>query len=69
MQTEVLTVEGMHCPKCEMRVEKALLKQAGVESAKADHEANTVEVTYDPAVADKVDWALAIAEMEFVPKF
>lgn len=69
METTTIKVEGMHCPKCEMRVEKVLLKQAGVAAAKADHTADSVEVTFDPAVADKAAWAAAITELEFVPGF
>lgn len=40
---------GMHCPKCDARVEKAVGAIAGVESVRADHEADKVELVYDGA--------------------
>ena len=49
MIQETLKVTGMHCPKCTARVEKAVGALDGVESVTADHEADTVELTYDGA--------------------
>ncbi|MGD2063995.1 MAG: heavy metal-associated domain-containing protein [Nitrospirota bacterium] len=43
-----LTVTGMTCPRCEARVEKALLTHRGVSYAKADHQQNTCAVRFDP---------------------
>ncbi|RLM53392.1 cation transporter [Halobellus sp. Atlit-31R] len=53
-QTQTLTVEGMSCGHCEQTVEDALLSVAGVESASADHESDTVTVAGDAAAADLV---------------
>ena len=41
----ILRVEGMMCPHCEMTVQKALEKLDFIESAAADHNAGTVEIT------------------------
>ena len=52
--TKILKVEGMMCEHCEARVKKALEAVAGVESAVADHNANTAVVTLSTEVADDV---------------
>lgn len=52
--TKTLKVEGMMCEHCEARVKKALEAVAGVESAVADHNANTAVVTLSVDVADDV---------------
>ena len=52
--TKTLKVEGMMCEHCEARVKKALEAVAGVESAVADHNANTAVVTLNADVADDV---------------
>ncbi|MBQ9340747.1 MAG: heavy metal translocating P-type ATPase [Lachnospiraceae bacterium] len=52
--TKTLKVEGMMCEHCEARVKKALEAVDGVESAVADHNANTAVVTLSTDVADDV---------------
>ena len=52
--TKTLKVEGMMCEHCEARVKKALEAVNGVESAVADHNANTAVVTLSADVADDV---------------
>ncbi len=54
MMTKTLKVEGMMCEHCEARVKKALEAVAGVESAVADHKANTAVITLSEEVADEV---------------
>jgi Cu2+-exporting ATPase len=51
---KVLHVEGMMCEHCEATVKKALEAIDGVESAVADHNANTATVTLSKDVADEV---------------
>lgn len=46
MKSETLKVEGMSCAHCEAKVEAELGKLPGV-AAKADSDANLVEVSYD----------------------
>lgn len=52
--TKTLKIEGMMCGHCEARVKKALEAVTGVESAVADHNANTAVVTLNAEVADDV---------------
>ena len=52
--TKTLKDEGMMCEHCEARVKKALEAVNGVESAVADHNANTAVVTLSADVADDV---------------
>ncbi len=51
---KTLKVEGMMCEHCEARVKKALEAVDGVESAVADHNANTAVVTLSTDVADDI---------------
>lgn len=51
---KVLHVEGMMCEHCEATVKKALEAVDGVESAVADHNANTATVTLSKDVTDEV---------------
>lgn len=46
---KTFTVTGMKCEHCEAHVENALKELNGVNSAKADHNANNVTVDYDEA--------------------
>lgn len=47
MVEATLNVTGMHCPKCDARVEKAVGALPGVQSVKADHESDSVAVSFD----------------------
>ncbi len=46
-----LTIEGMTCASCAMRIEKGLKKVAGVEDAAVNLATERATVTLDPAVA------------------
>lgn len=46
-KTIQLTVRGMSCGHCEMRVKKALLQVSGVIDAQASHEQGQATVTVD----------------------
>ena len=41
-----LRVKGMHCPHCEMRINKALMKVEGVEEVIADHKKGRVLIRF-----------------------
>ncbi|MCR4666098.1 MAG: heavy-metal-associated domain-containing protein [Desulfovibrio sp.] len=43
----------MKCPKCEARVQKAVLAIDGVTDAKADHKACTVTINASDTVSDE----------------
>ncbi len=49
MKKVTLSIDGMHCGACELRVENALLAVAGVKSAKASAAKARVTVEYDEA--------------------
>ena len=61
----VLEVRGMRCGGCERSVRNAVLALAGVESAAADHVAEELTVTFDPAVAELVAVRAAVADAGF----
>ena len=46
-----LAVKGMTCTGCEQRVTTSLDALSGVKAVSADHEAGTVTMRFDPAVA------------------
>lgn len=48
--TKTFTVEGMMCSHCEAAVKKALEAIPGVDTAKANHKTNSVEVTFSEKV-------------------
>ena len=50
MEIEVFEVRGMKCAGCGRRIEEALESLPGVTSASADHDAGTVEGTYDSSL-------------------
>lgn len=50
---KAIVVEGMMCQHCQMAVEKALLKVAGVSEAKVDLEKKTATVSLSETVEDK----------------
>jgi len=63
--TVQLTVTGMTCNHCEMRVVKALLALPGVSDAKADHDADTCTVTFDPAQVEPAELAATITTVGY----
>jgi copper chaperone CopZ len=58
----VLTVRGMSCEHCEMRVSKALSEVEGVRKAEASHEKGQAIVTLEPKA--EVDMAALVAAVE-----
>jgi Cu2+-exporting ATPase len=63
--TLTLAVEEMHCGGCLRSVERAALRVAGVDSARASLTAKRVTVTYDPAQAAEVDVISALDRIGF----
>ncbi|MDR2659438.1 MAG: heavy metal translocating P-type ATPase [Spirochaetaceae bacterium] len=50
MQTQTLAIGGMTCAACSARVEKAILKTPGVDSASVNLATERATVSYDPSV-------------------
>ena len=57
-----LTVSGMTCGHCKMKVEKALQGVAGTFGAAVFLEDGAAEVDYDPAVASPEQFLAAVRE-------
>ena len=51
---KTMNIEGMMCPHCSGRVQKALEEMPEVESAVVSHETGTAVVTLASEVADEV---------------
>ncbi len=49
MEKITLSIDGMHCTACALRIEKALSKTEGVISAKVNFATEEAYVQYDPA--------------------
>ncbi len=64
MESLVLKIEGMHCPKCEARVEKAVGAVPGVLLAQADHQDDALLLKYDgkQSTLDSVKNAISALE-------
>lgn len=60
-----LSVEGMRCTGCEANLRFALSSLAGVERVKADYEAKTVEVAFDPSLTSEAEVRSAIEEIGY----
>lgn len=63
-----IDVAGMHCGGCERSLVTALQALPGVEAASADHIAEQVEVTHDPAVAGEAALRAAVESAGFIPR-
>ena len=63
---KIVTVEGMHCPHCQMTVEKTLSTIEGVASCKVDLTKKTATCKLESDVADEVLTA-AVADAGFTP--
>ena len=68
-ETVILTVEGMMCGHCKMRVEDAARSVKGVKKAEADIDKKTVTVTFtDKTNTDTIISAIKEAGFEAVVK-
>ncbi len=65
IQTTV-TVDGMHCTRCESRIEAALEQIPGVVEVHANYVKSQVLITYDPGLVDLNKIAAAIEKMGYV---
>ena len=63
-----LDIEGMTCTGCEYGVKTALEKIEGVTKAKADFEAKSAEVEFDPEVATVAQMVEAVKQTGFTAK-
>ena len=64
-ETIVLRIEGMHCPHCKARVEKALSDVKGVKSAVVDLDQKTASIIVKAGKVDVDTLKLAVSEIGF----
>jgi len=62
MKKQVIAVEGMSCPHCEMAVQKSLLALTGVKKAKASWKKKQIIVKYDSSLVEIEQLKAAIVE-------
>ena len=55
MEEIKLTVEGMHCPSCEILIGDELKELNGVKNIEIDHKSNSVNVKFDQSKTNKHD--------------
>lgn len=61
----VLSIEGMSCINCEMRIEAALKKLKGVKEARVSYSSSTAAVRYDPRVTTPEQITEAIEKLDY----
>ena len=49
---KIITIEGMHCEHCKMRVETALKEMEGIKNAKVDLNKKTATISLKEDVSD-----------------
>jgi len=64
----VLSVEGMTCEHCVMRVTKALRAVKGVRVVKVDLASKSAKVTYDPDEVDEKAMISAVVKVGYQAK-
>ena len=60
-----IRVEGMQCDGCVASVQRALTNRPGVDTARADLDAGTVTIDYDPDRIDRPGLEAAIEDAGF----
>jgi copper chaperone CopZ len=61
LTTIALTVQGMGCPNCAMRVHNGLFALKGVIQAEVSHITATADVVFNPNLVNIIDLADAVA--------
>ena len=67
MQKLVLRITDLHCSACVMRLEGIEDDLAGVASAKASYQKQTMEIMYDEALLDQEMIIAAIKDIGYTP--
>jgi len=57
-----LTVSGMGCPNCSLRVQNSLVSLEGVLEARVDHNRSLAQVIFDPASVGTGQLVQAVAD-------
>ena len=67
LSTEDISIGGMTCASCVMRVEKALKKLPGVQQATVNLATESARVTFDPALASDGRLRRAVRDAGYEP--
>ena len=62
-------ISGMHCAACAARIERVLGGMPGVVSAAVNLAAETLSVSFDPALTGEAAIAATIADLGFTARF
>ncbi len=68
LSTEDISISGMTCASCVMRVEKALKKLPGVQQATVNLATESARVTFDPALASDGRLRRAVRDAGYEPR-
>ncbi len=66
-QLVVIRVEGMHCHKCEVAIQKALQRQAGVHEVEVDFPSHQASVLFDRAAITVAQLMSIITDAGYKP--
>ncbi len=66
-QLALIRIEGMHCHKCELAIQKALQKLPGVHEVEVDFNSRQASVLYDPAAANLGQFMEKVREAGYQP--
>jgi copper chaperone CopZ len=61
-QMAILSISGLNCPNCAIRVRNALLKTYGVTTALIDHETGLGEIAFNPDIVQPGNLVSAIVQ-------
>ena len=61
-QLVILSISGLNCPNCAVRVKNALLKTYGVTTALIDHETGLGEIAFNPDIVQPDNLVSAIVQ-------
>lgn len=64
-QWAVISVEGMHCHRCETAIQKRLAQIPGVHEAEVDFNSGQASVLFNRAMVDRAMLAEAIREVGY----
>ena len=66
-QLALIRVEGMHCHKCELAIQKALSKLPGVHEVEVDFNSRQASVLYDPRAANVAQFMEQVRQAGYQP--
>ncbi|NLC25903.1 MAG: heavy-metal-associated domain-containing protein [Fastidiosipila sp.] len=65
MTNKIYQIEGMTCPTCVMKIEKALKKTKGIDEFEVLYNSGRVKVTYDEDITSTEDIKATIEQLGY----